>query len=518
MSLIEIERGKEVQLDVLLRNSATGNYATGVPISDVRVDYWKDGSSEIIQKPLISGDWTELGEGAYSIKFDSDEVDTIGYFVFFVSPVSGVSIEIVPVQQFYMVVRSLDQNGGIHRAVSRALPLLLIDSVNNPVELVPYHQVVFRDSLLNPAATPSLAYRRHNETAFSLKELTDEGFTEIRTTDDKGRGLYTVDFTPDELGLLGVFEWIVQVDPSWGARQWNGLTDIVSFPTHEVKFVVTDQSLSPAIPLPGAEVAVINADTLESVTSVITNQNGEAYAALEDGRAYIATVIYGNRVFNSNNIPFEVDEYVYTTVNINGAGLTVLPTSLNEAILYVTATVVGIDGTPLSGVKFTFSGGDRLDRILDTDVRRMGNHVAHQVTDSSGYMQMPLLKGSEVDISVLGIPLRRRVTIPEDKVYVDLQTSGGSDIVVTADGDFRADWIRSGDVLRISEGPDAGDYTILSVLNPSQMQVDANLSDTAASIRATVVRGSVDVLDVMGSTQDVYDLKIPMVDVAIRRS
>lgn len=55
---------------------------TGIAFGSATVKYAKEGDSAFTTKTLASGDWDEIGDGVYRIKFSATELNTVGAFVF----------------------------------------------------------------------------------------------------------------------------------------------------------------------------------------------------------------------------------------------------------------------------------------------------------------------------------------------------------------------------------------------------------------------------------------------------
>lgn len=72
----------------------------------------------------------------------------------------------------------------------------------------------------------------------------------------------------------------------------------------------------------------------------------------------------------------------------------------------------------------------------------------------------------------------------------DLQTGVGSDLVSTASGhNFDALGVAVDDIVRIIDGPDAGDYEVVSIPAPyTSLQISANLSATKTGLKYTIFR------------------------------
>ena len=59
--------------------------AASVGYTDVTVRYKKNGSSGFSVKTMTSADWINLGQGMYTLRFSSNELDTLGNFTFTVA-------------------------------------------------------------------------------------------------------------------------------------------------------------------------------------------------------------------------------------------------------------------------------------------------------------------------------------------------------------------------------------------------------------------------------------------------
>lgn len=73
----------------------------------------------------------------------------------------------------------------------------------------------------------------------------------------------------------------------------------------------------------------------------------------------------------------------------------------------------------------------------------------------------------------------------------DLVTTQNVDLLTTVGGtDFNALGVSVGDVVRVTNGLDAGDYTVLAVPSPAQLRVDRTLMATRASVSYEVFRAN----------------------------
>ena len=70
---------------VLIDDTDFKSKETGIAYGSVTVKYAKeasDGDHTLSTKTMASGDWEELGEGMYLIKFSTSELDTVGKFIY----------------------------------------------------------------------------------------------------------------------------------------------------------------------------------------------------------------------------------------------------------------------------------------------------------------------------------------------------------------------------------------------------------------------------------------------------
>ncbi len=79
MSFYTVSREVGTELSVTLVD-ASENSVNGVLFSDITVEYRKNGASGFTTKTVLSGEWTEIGDGNYKLSFTAAELNTSGFF------------------------------------------------------------------------------------------------------------------------------------------------------------------------------------------------------------------------------------------------------------------------------------------------------------------------------------------------------------------------------------------------------------------------------------------------------
>jgi hypothetical protein len=78
-----VTKGLTTDVGVVLLDSSD-NPVNGVLYTAVTVRYRKNGATYVI-KPLLSGEWNEVGDGLYRLTFTATELDTAGSFRYLIT-------------------------------------------------------------------------------------------------------------------------------------------------------------------------------------------------------------------------------------------------------------------------------------------------------------------------------------------------------------------------------------------------------------------------------------------------
>lgn len=79
----EVTINTAVTLPVMLRDGSN-DPVTGIAFGDATCKYSKAGAA-LATLTLSAGNWTELGQGLYTVDFTSSEIDTLGWFAYLVT-------------------------------------------------------------------------------------------------------------------------------------------------------------------------------------------------------------------------------------------------------------------------------------------------------------------------------------------------------------------------------------------------------------------------------------------------
>lgn len=78
-----IHQGQD--FEVIVRLMSGGSPVLGVVVGNVTMNIWKTGMGDFVIRPISPLEWTELSNGYYTIKFNSDDSNTLGVFFFTLS-------------------------------------------------------------------------------------------------------------------------------------------------------------------------------------------------------------------------------------------------------------------------------------------------------------------------------------------------------------------------------------------------------------------------------------------------
>lgn len=186
-----------------------------------------------------------------------------------------------------------------------------------------------------------------------------------------------------------------------------------------IRFLAATLSGNGGTPHVGTTLVVVDEDDVV-VGRVVTDNVGKASLSLEPGN-YTAALIKSGVVYSVNNFSFTVDLGITTkpasTVHLISSALAVSSLtctfsgdSAPAATCKVSAQLYRMDGTPLRyavvqvGLMHRpqlFSGVS----VFDTDLSAF--------TDTNGYVEITLVRGIQVEVSIAPLSLRRIVTIPD---------------------------------------------------------------------------------------------------------
>ncbi len=186
-----------------------------------------------------------------------------------------------------------------------------------------------------------------------------------------------------------------------------------------IRFLAATLSGNGGTPHVGTTIVVVDENDVV-VGKVVTDSVGKAVLSLEPG-SYTAALVKSGLVFSVNNIAFTVDLGVTSrpasTIHLISSALAVSSLtctfsgdSAPTATCKLSASLYRMDGTPLRyavvqiGLMHRpqlFSGVS----VFDTDLSAL--------TDTNGYVEIELVRGIQIEVSIAPLSLRRIITVPD---------------------------------------------------------------------------------------------------------
>lgn len=314
--------------------------------------------------------------GVYSVLFSATDLDTLGLFCFVVEATNAA--------QYLGVFYVADPDGAEGGIMLRSLSWL------------PYRAISGHAATGVTGKTHSdlaVFYKKNGDVAITQKTIGAGDFTE------RGRGLYSIKFTPEELSDEGVFVYIITCT---GVDAFIHTHNIALGLHDSFVFTVKDNGVAQD----GVTVEVRYPNTYGLVGSVVTDADGEGKVVLGRG-TYIATIRHGTKIFTTNNIPFEVTEVDYENVlDIDADGIT--PDQLASVTTVVgSCTICGPTQEPLQDVIVRVT---ILSPYVASGVFYCG--YTEKRTNELGQAAFNLQPATTVGVSIMNTSVYRELEVP----------------------------------------------------------------------------------------------------------
>lgn len=248
------------------------------------------------------------------------------------------------------------------------------------------------------------------------------------------------------------------------------------------------------------------------VLQSITDGTGQVDLHL-DPDTYILTLEKSGVAFSKNNWKVTVPDAVKTNVSVDvgsfDPSFEIKQPQVPICRLY--ADLVNFNGDPMrdTDVLFQLMQGpanfDEFSVFGTSFVKR---------TNKRGHIEVDLVRGATVEVSIMSHSLRRTITVPSDEISITSSVAGTPTTVTTAS----SHGLSNNSIVRISGHSDAGldGDSEVTVVDDTTFTVAATLSGDGTGGSFEVVKTNL--LALLSGANDVFDIKTIEIPSAPRRT